>query len=473
MNDIQLKKPYNIRVVRADGVAVSDTHYGESEAMAAFKDMATAFQAARPAAGANVSMVGPDTKSSAAVVSEGFGTFSKKFGDESRRQAFDQLQASPQAAREGLLSARDQQELRGIPMKTQRHSVMVNSLQDGAEIVRADRSRVAFASAQEIELYARENSLSSAERDTLLSYDRSAERGRVPGSVSESRDGGERSESLASDASTATVDRGGKAVEVRSRDGHVERLSTAEQIAQFAAENEMSGVDRAKLMKLDENALRGVTPDKADAREVADKKEKVGAGVEDEDPLKKRFLRTDQGYLDKSTHVLAIEDKGTKLRTDREDSYVVESMAAAAKSRGWLEVTVSGTAAFRREAWFQLTLKDLAVHGYSPSRDDFQRLEAFKADRAAGKGAGARSDATVPAGAADLPRDKRQVANTVEKLASQAGVSGEALSRARNEITRVAAAAKAVAPVKVVDKSLRPPQSVVTPPRPKTRDFQR
>ena len=222
MNDIQLKKPYNIRVVRADGVAVSDTHYGESEAMAAFKDMATAFQAARPAAGANVSMVGPDTKSSAAVVSEGFGTFSKKFGDESRRQAFDKLQASPQAVREGMLSPRDLQELRGVPMKAQRHSVMVNSLQAGAEIVRADRSRVAFTNAQEIELYARDNGLSSSERDTLLSYDRSAERGRVPGSVSESRDGGERSESLASDASTATVDRGGKAVEVRSRDGHVE-----------------------------------------------------------------------------------------------------------------------------------------------------------------------------------------------------------------------------------------------------------
>ena len=471
MNDIQIKKPYNIRVVRADGVAVSNTHHSEAEAMAAFKDLATTFQAARPAAGANIALVGPDTKSSAAFVSEGFGTFSTTFGDEARRQAFDKLPVSPKAVREGVLSARDQQELRGIPMKTQRHSVMVNSLQDGAEIVRADRSRVAFTNAQQIELYARENGLSSSERDTLLSYDRTAERGQ--GAVAGSRDGGERVESLASDASTATVDRAGKAVEVRSRDGHVERLSTTEQIAQFAGENEMSGVDRAKLMQLDEVALRGVSPDKADAREVADKREEVGAGREDEDPLKKRFLRTDQGYLDKSTHVLAIEDKGTKLRTNREDSYVVESMAAAAKSRGWLEVTVAGTAAFRREAWFQLTMKDLAVHGYSPSRDDFQRLEAFKADRAAGKAGGPRSEATVAAGAADLPRDKRQVANTVEKLASQAGVSGEALSRARNEITRVAAAAKTVAPVKVVDKTLRPPQSVVTPPRPRTRDFQR
>lgn len=473
MSDVQLQKPFSVRVSRADGVVVSETQHSDTEAMTAFKNMAVAFQAARPAPGASVSLIGPTTKSSAGIVSEGFGVVSRTFGDESRRIDFDVLSASPAAARGELLSARDRQELRGVRMKTLTHSVMVRGLEGGAEIIHADRSRVVLSSAQEIENYAREKSLSNGERDTLLAYERSSPGVGTGSKGPSTAPVSERSESLASDASTATVDKPGKAVEVRSRDGHVERLSTTEQIAQFAAANEMSGVDRAKLMELDEAALRGVSPEKADARDFVDKSEKVGMQRGEDDPLKKRFLRTEQGYLDKTTHVMAIEDKGNKLRTDRNDPFVIESMAMAAKSRGWVEVALSGTLEFRREAWFQVTLQGMAVRGYSPCRDDYQRLEAYKADLAANQRSGMKSDASVPAGASDLPRDKRQVANTVEKLASQAGVSGEALNRARNEITRVAAAAKAVAPVKVVDKSVRPPQSVVTPPRPRTRDFQR
>lgn len=473
MNDVKLQKPFSVRVSRADGVVVSETQHNDAEAMSAFKDMAVAFQGARPAAGASVSLIGPTTKSSAGIVSEGFGVVSRTFGDDSRRIAFDVLAASSAAARGEILSAGEKQELRGVPMKTLTHSVMVRGLEGGAEIIGADRSRVVLSSAQEIERFAREKALSNGERDTLLAYERSAPR--VISDVKEAAasSSAERSESLASDASTATVDKAGKAVEVRSRDGHVERLSTTEQVAQFAAMNEMSGVDRAKLMELDESALRGVSPEKADAREFVDKSEKTGAARVEEDPLKKRFLRTEQGYLDKTTHVMAIEDKGNKLRTDRNDPFVIESMAMAAKSRGWVEVALSGTAEFRREAWFQVTVQGMAVRGYSPSRDDYQRLEAFKADLAANQRGGMKSDASVQAGASDLPRDKRQMANTVEKLATQAGVSGEALNRARNEITRVAAAAKAVPPVKVVDKAVRPPQSVVTPPRPRTREFQR
>jgi putative DNA primase/helicase len=63
----------------------------------------------------------------------------------------------------------------------------------------------------------------------------------------------------------------------------------------------------------------------------------------------------------------AFKDLGRKLTTGSENTQVVRSLIEIAHSRGWSEVTVSGTERFRPEAWRQARLEGLAVRGYRPT----------------------------------------------------------------------------------------------------------
>lgn len=546
--------PYAVDVKRADGVSVATWNFQTQEAaLQRFKDAATEFQAAKPAPGASVALNGPDLASSGGYVSEGKGSAAVKFHSDELRARFDSVPVSPAEQRSDLLNARGREVLRGSSFNTSMQPMTLDQ---------ADLDRVAAVRA----------------RDT--------ERARGSLGLDADRSGDQRSESLVSAASTAKIDTAGKAVEVRAGDGHTERLATTEQAAEFAEKNSLSGSDRQKLMQMDAEAARGGAAAAGAGGapgEAGDDKGKKAERDGEEDPLAKRFLRTEKGYLDKTTHTLAIEDKGTKLLTDRDDAYIIESMLLAAKARGWKSVAISGSPEFKREAWLQAEAQGLGTTGYSPSRDDFQRLEAYKADRAreaaqadptqrtdsaptparqeSERGVAAAAGAvlvahgtakylhdekntdsyfvttrdsrgaerttwgvdleravadsgakigdrvvlnnegqklvtvTVPVhdkqgvvigseekqthrnawnvAVANLPQDRRQIANTIEKMAAQAGVSGAALDRARNEIARVATSAKSVKPVKVVDPSVRAPQPAIVPPKTKTRDFQR
>lgn len=105
-------------------------------------------------------------------------------------------------------------------------------------------------------------------------------------------------------------------------------------------------------------------------------RDRAGGSEEDAriDSLRKRYLRTPDGYHDKQTMELVIADKGGKLVTQREDTATVDAMAIAASDRGWSAVTLSGTEAFRREAWYQLSARGIEVAGYSPTQADKARL---------------------------------------------------------------------------------------------------
>jgi conjugative element/phage-associated large polyvalent protein len=63
----------------------------------------------------------------------------------------------------------------------------------------------------------------------------------------------------------------------------------------------------------------------------------------------------------------AFRDLGRKLTTVSENTQVVASLIEIAHSRGWAEVTVTGTERFRQEAWRQARLAGLQVRGYRPS----------------------------------------------------------------------------------------------------------
>src|SRR5437764_11231381 len=63
----------------------------------------------------------------------------------------------------------------------------------------------------------------------------------------------------------------------------------------------------------------------------------------------------------------AFKDLGRRLTTSSENTQVVHSLIEIAHSRGWTEVTVTGTERFRQEAWREARLAGLAVRGYRPS----------------------------------------------------------------------------------------------------------
>ena len=70
----------------------------------------------------------------------------------------------------------------------------------------------------------------------------------------------------------------------------------------------------------------------------------------------------------------AFRDRGRRLITSSENTQVVHSLIEIAHSRGWTEVTVSGTERFRREAWQQARLAGLNVRGYRPSEAEQAQL---------------------------------------------------------------------------------------------------
>jgi hypothetical protein len=70
----------------------------------------------------------------------------------------------------------------------------------------------------------------------------------------------------------------------------------------------------------------------------------------------------------------AFKDQGRRLTTLSENTQVVHSLIEIAHSRGWTEVTVTGTERFREEAWRQARMAGLAVRGYRPSEAEHAQL---------------------------------------------------------------------------------------------------
>ena len=73
----------------------------------------------------------------------------------------------------------------------------------------------------------------------------------------------------------------------------------------------------------------------------------------------------------------AFKDLGRRLTTASENTQVVHSLIQIAHSRGWTEVTVTGTERFRQEAWRQARLAGLGVRGYRPS--DAEQAQLIRA----------------------------------------------------------------------------------------------
>ena len=82
---------------------------------------------------------------------------------------------------------------------------------------------------------------------------------------------------------------------------------------------------------------------------------------------------------------VAFVDKGMALTVKTHNKAIIQDLVAIAQAREWQAVTVSGTQAFRREAWKAAAAAGLSVSGYSPSEIERVAVDRERGRRAASK----------------------------------------------------------------------------------------
>ncbi|HYH37642.1 MAG TPA: LPD7 domain-containing protein [Azospirillum sp.] len=98
------------------------------------------------------------------------------------------------------------------------------------------------------------------------------------------------------------------------------------------------------------------------------------------DPLAGVFTVEEAGgerryYDDPGRRGLALTATDRTIRTEREDRTTVAAMVALAAARGWTEIDIAGSAAFRREAWIEARARGLAARGHEPTQPDIREAE--------------------------------------------------------------------------------------------------
>jgi len=92
--------------------------------------------------------------------------------------------------------------------------------------------------------------------------------------------------------------------------------------------------------------------------------------------VRDRFVQDGHRFFFPDGHP-AFKALGRKLTTASENAQVVHSLIEIAHSRGWTEITVTGTERFRQEAWRRARLAGVGVRGYRPS--DAEQAQLIRA----------------------------------------------------------------------------------------------
>lgn len=79
---------------------------------------------------------------------------------------------------------------------------------------------------------------------------------------------------------------------------------------------------------------------------------------------------------------IAFTDHGKQLSTSLDTKEVVKGMADLAQAKGWREIVANGTPEFKRSMWMEGNLRGIHVAGFSPSKEDHERLKAARAELA-------------------------------------------------------------------------------------------
>jgi putative DNA primase/helicase len=132
------------------------------------------------------------------------------------------------------------------------------------------------------------------------------------------------------------------------------------------------------------------------------------------------------------------------MRTTIDDPEVARSMMRLAFGQGWSQATLSGSAAFRREAWLEASALGLATRGYTPQPADRARLreileETLRQTPSARETRRTEPKAARGAGADAEGRASRKDARLVEVLKAQMRARGDgegAIARAATLATQ-------------------------------------
>ena len=92
-----------------------------------------------------------------------------------------------------------------------------------------------------------------------------------------------------------------------------------------------------------------------------------------------RFDEKDPGNADK--HEPKFTDKGPRLATREDDRGTAADMVTVAQAKGWQQVTLKGSEAFRRNAWLEAQLAGIKTQGFEPKEQDRAMLEAARRER--------------------------------------------------------------------------------------------
>ena len=84
------------------------------------------------------------------------------------------------------------------------------------------------------------------------------------------------------------------------------------------------------------------------------------------DSVRQRFVQVENKYYFPDG-ARAFTDRGQRLTTTSANSELVQSLVEIAQARGWSGIKVTGTEAFRKEAWAAARLAGLNVRGYHAS----------------------------------------------------------------------------------------------------------
>jgi hypothetical protein len=84
---------------------------------------------------------------------------------------------------------------------------------------------------------------------------------------------------------------------------------------------------------------------------------------------------------DTRDHAPSFTDKGPRLATAGHDRGTVADMVTVAQAKGWQQVTLKGSEAFRRNAWVETQLAGIKTQGFEPKERDRALLEAARRER--------------------------------------------------------------------------------------------
>ncbi|ASK28458.1 hypothetical protein BG910_04870 [Neisseria chenwenguii] len=72
------------------------------------------------------------------------------------------------------------------------------------------------------------------------------------------------------------------------------------------------------------------------------------------------------------------EDKGRQLKTSLQDPQTVKDMLEVVKAKGWDNIKISGSKAFRQMMFIEAAAQGIKTSGYTPTQADLQQVEALR-----------------------------------------------------------------------------------------------